>query len=257
MAKKKTGVQEWAGTSINIQRGCENDCRYCWARHDAVNRYHRCRAEHWPLPCIDNKKVDAPHKKKYDGVVMFPTTHDITQANITQYCCVLHKLLDAGNDVLIVTKPHWDCITIICEGFAKRFKKQIVFRFTIGSTSNECLEFWEQGAANFTERIACLQYAFEAGFQTSVSCEPYLDPFPFYVYEACKGFLTDSFWIGKLRNWDSRVVLDGATPDQVGKYVETLRKCQSDEYVKVLYKMLDGKPYIMWKESIRKVVSDV
>ena len=29
MTQKKTGVQEWAEKSVNIQYGCEHNCRYC------------------------------------------------------------------------------------------------------------------------------------------------------------------------------------------------------------------------------------
>jgi len=249
----KTGTKEWSDHSMNIQRGCEHDCRYCYARFNAVNRFKQCEAKHWKLPCINEAKVDQPHKKKYNGVVMYPTTHDITEANLNQYLCVLRKLLDAGNKVLIVTKPHWSCITVICQAYAE-YQKQITFRFTIGSANDEVLEFWEPGAPNFTERIACLQYAYECGYKTSVSCEPYLDPYVIYTYTACKPYINDSFWIGKLNGWNSRVMLDDATDEQIAKYVEPLKAAQSDSIVRSMYRMLDGQPFIKWKDSVRKVM---
>ena len=135
---EKTGTREWSDVSMNIQRGCEHGCLYCYARYDAVQRWKRCEAKHWPTPCIDEKKVDAAHLKTYRGVVMFPTTHDITPANLSQYLCVLRKLLDAGNRVLIVSKPHWECITVICNAHLE-YKRQIEFRFTIGSTDEDVL----------------------------------------------------------------------------------------------------------------------
>lgn len=250
---KKSGVAEWAEVSINIQRGCEHDCRYCYARHMAVNRFKRCRADHWKLPCIDNKKVDAPHKKKYDGRVMFPTTHDITPANLSQYLTVFRKLLDAGNQILVVTKPHWECITVICEAYAE-FKEQILFRFTIGSTDNDTLAFWEPGAPNFDERFACLQYTFKKGFQTSVSCEPHLDVTPQGVYEACRDFITDSFWIGIIKHFKARVRLEDATEEQIVNIVTPLLVAQSPPRVKKYHKLLDGKPFIHWKDSITEIV---
>lgn len=250
---KKTGVAEWAVASINIQRGCEHDCRYCWARFDAVTRFSRCKAEHWKLPRINNEKVDAPHKKKYDGRVMFPTTHDITEANLSQYLCVLRKLLDAGNDVLVVTKPHLGCIRVICEAY-QEYKEQIQFRFTIGSTDNDTLAFWEPGAPNFDERFACLQYAYDKGFQTSVSCEPYLDAYPQYVYEACRHYITDSFWIGIIKHFKARVRLEDATEEQKEKYVDTLLRTQTPTAVKQYHALLDGKPFIEWKDSITEIV---
>ncbi|MCK5616305.1 hypothetical protein KAR91_81335 [Candidatus Pacearchaeota archaeon] len=255
MPNKKTGTKEWAPFSMNFQRGCDHNCRYCYARFDAVVRYKRCEARHWPIPCIDEAKIDKPHKKKYPGRVMFPTTHDITPANISQYLCLLHKLLDAGNNVLIVSKPHWECITVICESCLEH-QEQITFRFTIGSVQDDVLAFWEPGAPNFLERLSCLQYAFQAGYKTSLSCEPYLDAFPQYTYEACRDFITEtgSFWIGKLRNFKSRADLKGATPDQCAKFVDPLVRAMSDSIVKGIYNILKDKPHIRWKDSIRKVI---
>lgn len=242
-----------AGTSINIQRGCEHNCLYCYARHNAVHRYYQCRVEHWPLPCINEKKVDAPHKKKYDGVVMFPTTHDITEANLSQYCCVLRKLLDAGNKVLIVSKPHLACIKFICAGF-KKHKENILFRFTIGSTENDKLKFWEPGAPSLTERLDCLKYACRKGFATSISCEPFLDPLVDYLYEICIEYVTESFWIGKLNRFDSRVNLAGVNKTDIERYVEPLKRAQSDAVVMGMYEMMKDRPLIQWKDSIRKVI---
>lgn len=73
-----------------------------------------------------------------------------------------------------------------------------------------------------TRRLGCLRYAFRHGFKTSVSCEPYLDPYAIYTYSACKDYLTDSFWIGKIRGWH-QVFLDDATPEQIKKYVDSLK----------------------------------
>jgi len=256
MTNGKTGVKEWTGVdgaSVNIQRGCEHDCRYCWARANAV-RFRQCRAEHWPLPVIDNAKVDKPRKKKYTGIVMFPTTHDITEANLSQYLCVLRKLLDAGNKVLIVSKPHWQCITVICEAY-EEYKEQMEFRFTIGSGRNDLLKFWEPHAPGFLERLSCLQYAFEKGYKTSVSCEPFLDPYPWYTYEACSEFITESFWVGKLNKFGHRVDVSLIDPADVVRFVEPLQKCLSDIVIRQIHRTMtpDKFPLVRWKDSIRKI----
>lgn len=251
--KHKTGVQEWAQRSLNIQRGCEHSCRYCFARFNAVTRFKQCNAEQWKFPCIDNKKVDKDYRTHYEGVTMFPTTHDITPANLSQCMCVLRKQLDLGNKMLIVSKPHWDCITVICEAF-KEYQHLIEFRFSIGSTEDDILKFWEPGAPGFDERLSCLKYAFHAGYKTSVSCEPYLDPHPAYTYEACRDFITDSFWIGKLRHFKSRVNLSGAKPGELKRYAVPLTDALADSFVKQMFAVLDGKPLIKWKDSIRDVM---
>jgi len=249
---KKTGTQEWAETTLNIARGCEHNCKYCYARHMLVDRFKTIKPQDWTHMQVNQKVVDAPQGKKL-GTIMIPSSHDITPSILPEFLCVLRKLLDAGNQVLIVSKPHWQCITLICEAY-QEFKEQIMFRFTIGSMDDDILSFWEPNAPNFSERLTCLQYAFYKGYKTSVSCEPYLDPYVIYTYTACKPYITDSFWIGKLRGFNSRVNLDGVTDEQRLKFVDTLKAAQSDPVVKSFYRLLDGQPYIQWKDSIREVV---
>jgi DNA repair photolyase len=249
----QTGTKEWAKKNINFQRGCEHNCRYCYARYDAVKRFHQCKAEDWPNPVIISKRVDCDYYKSH-GTIMFPSSHDITENNISEALCILHKLVDAGNQILIVSKPHWHCITLICEEF-KQYHKQIQFRFTIGSTNDEILSFWEPMAPKFEERLTCLILAKETGYQTSVSCEPYLDPWITHLYEICKDGITDSFWIGKLRNFEQRVSLAGLSVEQIEKYVLPLKKIQSDDFVMSVYELLNGKPFVRWKDSIQKVLN--
>ncbi len=250
----KTGTKEWSDFYMNIQRGCENGCLYCYAKYNAVERFHRCKPEHWILPCIDEAKVDLPHKKKYNGVVMYPTTHDITSANLSQYLCVLRKLLDADNQVLIISKPRWECITVICEAYLK-YRKQIMFRFTIGSTNDHVLRFWEPGASSFEERISCLRYAHHKGYRTSISCEPMLDFYIPDLYDRCQFLITDSFWVGKLRNWKSRVQEPKSFPSPIEENIyNDTKAAQSDKVVRAIYESLKDKPMIKWKDSIRKVM---
>jgi DNA repair photolyase len=41
-----TGTQEWAASNVNIQDGCEHDCRYCYAKTMAI-RFKRATAKSW------------------------------------------------------------------------------------------------------------------------------------------------------------------------------------------------------------------
>jgi hypothetical protein len=214
----------------------------------AVNRFNRCTAEQWTKPVIDHSKVDK-NRGRCNGVVMFPSSHDLTPLNMSEYLWVLRKLLDAGNQVLVVSKPHWQCITMICD-FYTEYREQIMFRFTIGSMEDEILRFWEPQAPSFAERLACLQYAFQCGYKTSVSCEPYLDPHVVYTYTACKGYITDSFWVGKLKHFDRRVDLSGVSAEQIEKFVKPLKAAQADSVVKSIHRLLDGQPFIKWKDSL-------
>lgn len=207
-------------------------------------------ADEWESPAICNGKVDKGYGKR-DGVIMFPTSHDITRENISQYCCVLRKLLDAGNEVLIVSKPRFDCIALICEGF-KDHREKILFRFTIGSIYCDVLEFWEPGAPGIFERLACLKYSFDAGYRTSVSCEPYLDKNVFAIYEACRPYITDSFWIGKMKRLKSRVDIGSLGREEM-LYVEAVEEACRGEFVQSMYRLLDGRIFVRWKDSISKL----
>ena len=252
---KKTGTKEWAVSNINIQLGCENGCRYCYARYNAVVFRKWCTAEQWLDPVTVISRVSRSYLKR-GGVVMYPSTHDITPRNLSESICVLRKLLKAGNKVLLVSKPRISCISTICDELLE-YRKRLMFRFTIGSLDDYVLKFWEPNAPAFGERKRCLKYACFCKYQTSVSCEPFLD---FEVdkivalYEQFKPYVTHNFWIGKLRHFTKRVVLEGATTDDIERFVEPLRAAQSDEFVLGLCQQLNREPLILWKDSIREVI---
>lgn len=252
MTKKKTGTREWAEDTVNIQLGCEHDCRYCYA-HDQAARFKRIGEGGWSKPVINQKAVDKNYGKR-EGVVMLPSTHDITPDNISECLVVILKLLDAGNQVLIVSKPNLNCIELICERLVE-YKEQVMFRFTIGSTRDDVLAFWEPGAPGFEERLNCLKYAHFKGYRTSVSAEPYLDDGVEHLYIRCFPYITESFWIGTLREFKRRVDKSKISVEQMYDYIRPLLGCQSNSAVWRLYEKLNGRPLIKWKDSIREIVS--
>ena len=252
---KKTGTKEWAVTNVNIQLGCENGCRYCYARYNAVKFRKWCTAEQWLDPVIVINRVTRSYLKR-DGVVMYPSTHDITERNLTASICVLRKLLKAGNKVLLVSKPRIGCISTICEEL-EEYRKQLMFRFTIGSRDDYVLKFWEPYAPPFGERKQCLMYAWSRKFHTSVSCEPFLDTDVENIaglYYELKLYVTENYWIGKLRHFTKRVVLEGASYDDVERLVKPLKAAQSDEFILELSRWLHGERLAVWKDSIREVL---
>ena len=253
MAKSKTGTREWAQQTVNInQRGCENNCRYCYARASAV-RFKQCTADDWATPVIKTDAVTKRYRKRR-GVTMFPSTHDITPQNLEECTNVLYQLLSADNDVLIVTKPVWKCIQEICNTL-DHYREQIVFRFTIGSLNDSVLRFWEPGAPGFPERVACLTHAYQRGFKTSVSSEPYLDDRMPELYEAVRPLVTECIWIGILREFTRRVDISGMSDSEMKTFVDPLKEAQSDEAVLNLHDRLNNKPLVRWKDSIREIVA--
>ena len=249
--KQVFGTYEWAVENANFINGCFHNCKYCYSKEMAI-RFKRKTTINWEQEEVNyiqlEKKV-----KKVDGYIMFPSSHDITPENLKYSLKFLKKLLDAGNDVLVVTKPHFEVIEKICITFNK-YKKHILFRFTIGSNNSETLKFWEPNAPSFEERKKCLQFAFENGFSTSISCEPMLDDNIADLVSDLEKFVTDSIWIGKANFLLRRLKMNGIEDKETLEKATKLIALQSDDKIKLLYNNLTGNKKIKWKESIKKIV---
>lgn len=176
--------------------------------------------------------------------VMFPTTHDITPRNLKTCMTVLQHLLEGGNRVLIVSKPHLDCIKAICKTFADR-RDMILFRFTIGAYDNALLKYWEPHAPSFQERLASLKHAFKRGFETSVSIEPMLDSANVVrLFHKLEPWVTDAIWIEKMNG----------VPSGTEEMGTAIRQGQTNERIRQVYAELKRHPKVKWKDSIKKVM---
>lgn len=249
MEKKVMGFKEWAKHSVNCCSGCWNDCRYCYAKGMAV-RFGRMTPEEWPAQIIREKDV-LKKQKRYDGRVMFPSSHDITPGNLDACVTVIGNLLAAENEILVVSKPRMECIAPICETFQK-FQDKILFRFTIGAMDNAILKFWEPNAPVYEERRACLRLAHDVGYATSVSIEPMLDPESVIALVTdVAPFVSDAIWIGKMNHIQKNLRHADAESSTALKLVEAR---QSDEEILNIFDQLKDNPLIKWKESIKKIV---
>ena len=246
----KFGVAEWAEASVNIGTGCSHNCRYCYACGNALWRNLIPSRSDWTN---ERLKPNLPKAKKHNGRVMFPTTHDISPFYLESAVATLRGLLELGNQVLIVSKPHLVCIERLCHEF-ENFKSQILFRFSIGTLNESLAAFWEPGAPCIAERIECLKFAHAAGFATSVSMEPMLagtdDAIDTFV--ALELYVTDKIWLGKMNKVSQRV--DQRDPE-VRRQCIQIGKLQCDDEVRRLVATLQGHPKIEWKESIAEVIA--
>ena len=184
---------------------------------------------------------------------MFPTAHDITEQNIDEGLAVLSRMLAAGNELLIVSKPSLACIKRLCTDL-DTYKEQMVFRFSIGSADNDALRFWEPGAPSFKERLACLQYAYAMEFQTSVSGEPMLDGDPDALIAAVHPYVTDAIWLGKINRLRQILPCNCPRDKEAVRLGEALVKLQSDKAMLALYARYHHNSKIKWKDSIKAVV---
>jgi len=252
------GTYEWAKDTLNFQTGCSNGCLYCYSRAMSI-KYGQSDSNSWTNPTV--RKHDLKKRiKKYDGRVMFPSSHDITPINLTESLDFIRKILTAGNEILIVSKPNLDCIKAICEQF-KDYKGKILFRFTIGSVDDTVLKFWEPNAPNFKERFDSLKHAHKNGFQTSVSCEPMLDDNIDAVIKNILKYVTETIWLGKANGLigvtgKGRLEFNGVDTPEVIKKAKELIAWQSDDKIIALYKKYRSEPKIRFKESIKRVLQN-
>lgn len=158
-------------------------------------RFGRIKSlDEWSKPVLNKKKFFQQVKKR-KGRGMFPTTHDITPSTFVHCGIALKRLLRAGNEVLITTKPNFKLIKMLCKQI-EPYKEQVQFRFTITSMDNFLLKEWEENAPDYQNRKASLIYAFQEGFKTSVSIEPFLDANPIPLINDIALYCTESIWIG-------------------------------------------------------------
>lgn len=249
-ARTGTGTAEWSERTENIAKGCANGCLYCYAAANAARFKQRDRDD-WAREELTRKASMKSYPKR-DGVIMFPSAHDITPFNVDAYIRVAKLILNAGNRLLIVSKPRPECITRLTEELAQ-WKDQILFRFTIGSLDATECKFWEPEAPCPDDRIRALRLAKESGFETSVSIEPMLEgaDMALSTVEALEDHVTETIWIGKMNRPGQRVI----APEALAA-VERIQQLQSDREILRLYDALKHHPKVRWKDSIKEVLID-
>ncbi len=250
MSKTISGTREWSVESVNCVLGCPHRCRYCYAAARAV-KFAQCPdREAWGTSYHRLREAEVhKRRRRVEGRVMFPTTHDITAEFLGPCLTVLENLLRAGNDVLIVSKPHLACVKALCTRLAF-YRQAILFRFTIGAADDDVLGYWEPGAPPFRERLDALRHAYAEGFATSVSCEPLLDAAAAVdLFRRLEFYVTDTVWIGKANQLRLRCA-PGTDPLRIA----AVEAGQSDAAVRRVFNALRAEPKIRWKESYKAVL---
>lgn len=250
-ARTGYGTGEWSDTSRNCILGCAHDCAYCYSRANAIKKGVVTSRAEWPTEIPDSQELKR-RQTKVDGLVMLPTRHDTTPANIQHVLPYLTRVLEAGNQVLFVSKAHMSCIQEICQKL-DYYKDQLLIRVTIGSMHPLICKFWERNAPSPQERLEALQYAHDKSFETSVSMEPMLHGVEDAIatYRAVRPFVTETIWFGPMNDLDTRV--DTSNPN-FALAVADLKRLQSRTELIRLYETMKDEPKVMWKEAIRNTV---
>lgn len=246
------GTREWAEESANICLGCSHNCRYCYARDKALSSNLITSEEDWATERVNMEKVNARQYKRDNNLTMFPTNHDITPAILEPCLTVMTNMLQVGKNLLVVSKPHQECIRTICERFTG-YKAQILFRFTIGSLDAERTAFFEPGAPTPQERLECLKLACRAGYKTSVSIEPMLEDEigTRAVISAVYPYVTEDIWIGMMNSLRRRFV---GSEQELSESIRYFYHANSRAAVIDLYNRFKDDWKIKWKESVQREI---
>lgn len=205
--------------------------------------------EDWKNMQVREKEVEKG-RRKCKNLVRFPSVHDITPEVLEPCLTVLGKLLDAGNEVVIVSKPHKESIEAICENF-QAHRQQLRFRFSIGAMDNTLLAYWEPGAPTFEERVESLKLAQAQGFGTNVQIDPMFDPeHAVDLFHALEPYVTGDILIGGARKIRSRV--RPQNEDESRKKEELCAKL-TDEKLLPIYQALKDEPKVRWTKEYNKV----
>jgi len=250
MSKRISGTKEWAVVNVNCVEGCGSDCKYCYSRYNAIDRFGLVKYGEWTKEVVQENSVNKTRKLE-KGVVMFPSAHDIRPSILEPCLKTIKNILKPGNKILIVSKPHLDCITRLCDELTF-YKNKILFRFTIGSMNNEILKYWEPNVPLFEERFDSLKLAFTEGYNTSISCEPMLDSNNVVnLFYKLVPFVTNTIWIGKMNGIDNRVKIN---TEEERLAVNKIEEEQQDKNIFKIYNALKHEEKIRWKDSIKEVI---
>jgi DNA repair photolyase len=241
-------IRESSEFSANIQVTCSNDCAYCYSAVVAVEKgYVRNRAK-WANDFL--KKTVPSFNRKYDNIVHYPTNHDVTFRNLDRHCTAIREILEAGNDLVICTKPSLRCMEAVAR-VCTDYKNKVTFRLTITSLAEAQSVLWEKYAPLPAERIATLKLLFEQGFRTEVFAEPLLQGAgsAMDIYNSVYPYVTESICFGAMNMVDKRV---DTTDPVYADAVANIRRYQSDNNLLFLYNSMKDLPKVTFKNSIAK-----
>lgn len=257
------GTKEWAWKTVNLIKGCDVNCSYCYAK--AMGKRRGIIEENWKHMEINWKMVNKGYgkvKKKSDAPwdIMFPSAHNIPIKEPYFSACmkVLGKMLKAGNSVLVTLKPFLSVVKAICNDFYK-YRNKMAFRFTIGSCDSEILKIFEPYGPSFEERIDALEYATASGFPTTVSAEPLLDLTPYKLISEVEPFLSEidyakdigTIWIGLLK---VKYLPISLRKGKIKAYLDKLLPALKFEHFYLYYERLYNHSRVKWKESITSLL---
>lgn len=197
---------EYAPLAVNLYRGCDHGCTYCYAPRVLKMKSDAFAAaaprkdilEKLLLDCRDLNKVN-----NQDAILLCftcdPYCHADVEHRITREA--LKMLLTFEQPVTILTKGGDRSLRDF--DILKRHPDLVTYATTLTLTDEAMRAVYEPNAAPMQERINALAEAHRAGFKTWVSCEPVIDPVQTIALIQKAAPYTDLFKVGRW-NYDRR-----------------------------------------------------
>lgn len=205
----KGAALEYSQLAVNLYRGCEHGCKYCFApgcqfmtkekyfnnqvvRKDILNYLQKDLIE--MNKNNDKRKVLLcficdPYQKEYNFNI------------ITRKALELFKNYNINFQML--TKGGYKAVRDF-----DLYKKGDAYATTLTFEDEQKSLYWEPNASVPNERIQSLKLAKSLGIETWVSFEPVIDPKETYkLFERTKDF-TDLYKIGKINRYNTGLEVD-------------------------------------------------
>lgn len=156
-------------------------------------------------------------------------------------------IINNPEDVFALAYANLDHIKQVVEHLATKGKELdkdcLEFRFLIGSSKADVLEFWQPNLVGLKERLECLKYVYGHGYKTSVLCVP-LDPLLVYTYMIVNKWITEKFIVG---NAKVRTPKDSEITDETfKKFIHPLRQLEKPSVIKASKNYLASFPKVVW-----------
>jgi len=197
---------EYAPLAVNLYRGCDHGCTYCYAPRVLKMKKDAFQA---PVPrkdilnklLLDCEELNKAGNK--DTILLCFTCDPYCQADVQ------HKITREAVEMLLAYEQP---ITILTKGGARserdfdileRHADLVTYATTLTFSDEAQRQVFEPGAAPMEERIAALAAAKHKGFKTWVSCEPVIDLAQTLSLIRQTADIVDLFKIGKW-NYDPR-----------------------------------------------------
>jgi DNA repair photolyase len=117
---------------------------------------------------------------------------------------------------------------------------------------DDILSFWEPNAPKYRERKACLAYARNRGFRTSVSMEPMLDtPNIESMIKDLEPLVKEDIWLGPMNHLNQ---IKKRTDERLMQEIGIIENNQRKEMLAAIYNTYKGNPKIKWKTDAWKKI---